>query len=407
MALLAGPWGRLPPLGASEYISAQVARACVSVRVCYAAPRMAGLGKLALSLAVLLLCALVGEIGLRVRADSEGRAPEHPSRSLSREWNWALQHLEAGSARLASAMRYDPDLGWANDPQPDGSPRVNSAGMRSFHEFSLEPQPGVKRIMFIGDSYTFGAGAEDGEEFANVIGRDYLGGWESLNLAVNGYGPDQALLSFERRGRAYSPDIVVLGFYVRGYRRMFASFRGYVKPWFELDEHGELELHGVPVMPPDELYREYETGERSVPRWGYSYLLGTWGKLLAQLQDDRSLEREGRKWQTFAALLRRFRDNVLASGAQPFLLIIPNRPEDYAGSVFVEIDRLAQLEARALGIPALSIAAGLGDRAAAAYRPRAIGGHFSAEGHVLVASMLADALVGAVVRAPDAPDAPE
>jgi hypothetical protein len=362
---------------------------------------MGTVGRVALAA---LLCGLVVEGGLRIQAELKGQPPEHASRSLRSEWKWAREHLDAGAARLPSPLIYDPELGWASRPEPNGPARVNSAGMRSDHEFSVDPLPGVPRLMLIGDSYTFGAFAPDGADFASRLGRD-LQEWEILNLAVSGYGPDQAVLSFEVRGRKYQSDVVVLGFYVRGYHRMLATFRGYAKPWFDLDERGELVLHGVPVPTPEELYQAYLSGDRSVPNWGYSYTLGLCGKLLEQLRESRPPDREERSWQIMAALLRRFRDGVLASGATPFLLIIPNRPEDYTGSVFEEIDRLAQLEAEELGIPSLSLAAAFGENAAAMYRPRAFGGHFSAEGHGVVADLLADALREAGLI-PDGPDSP-
>jgi lysophospholipase L1-like esterase len=359
--------------------------------------------RVALMLAALLLVALVVEVGLRVRAGLAGKAPENASRSLRAEWAWALKHIEAGAARLPSHMTYDAELGWRLRPDPDGPRRVNSAGMRSGREFSVEPPAGIRRILFIGDSYTFGAGVADGGDFASVLGRD-LPGWEVLNLSVSGYGPDQSVLSFESRGRRYRPDVVILGFYVRGYQRMFSTFRSYAKPWFELDARGELVLHGAPVPPPEELYEAYVSGERSIPSWNYSYLFGTFGKLMQQVRDSQPPDREARSWQTMAVLLQRFRDGVLENGGEPFLLIIPNRPEDYRGS-FVEIDRLARLEATELGIPVLSLAAAFGENAAQVYRRREIGGHLSAEGHIVVAALLADALreAGLVPSEPRSP----
>jgi hypothetical protein len=48
-------------------------------------------------------------------------------------------------------------------------------------------------------------------------------------------------------------------------------------------------------------------------------------------------------------------DTAAASGATPFVLIIPERWERYHGRKFEDIDRLALEEARALGLPTRSL----------------------------------------------------
>ena len=94
-----------------------------------------------------------------------------------------------------------------------------------------------------------------------------------------------------------------------------------------------------------------------------------------------------------AAILRRFRDRALEIGADPFLLIIPNRPEQYVDSVYRDLDLLAQEEARTLGIPYLFLAEGFGMSGEQApdgglYRDRDVGGHLSVEGNRRAAELL-------------------
>jgi hypothetical protein len=347
-------------------------------------------------LSALLLFFVLAEGALRLRAALNGTAPDHPDRSLQREWNWAMDHLTAGASILPGLAIYDPDLGWVTKPSlTNGSFRTNSVGMRSSREFSIERVPGTPRILFVGDSYTFGSQVKDEETFTWVLEQEFLSGWEMLNLGVPGYGPDQALLMFEKLGAQYRPDIVVFGFYVRSFFRLFSDFRSYAKPYFVLVDGNELDLRGVPIISPADLYGLYVSGERRIPTWNYSYLFGTWGSLVRQALENRHLGTEHESWQLMAAILRRFRDRTIQAGSQPFLLIIPDRPERYPEAVFEAIDQLAQQEARDLGIPFLSLAKEFQDEWSVPpdeYRPKEDGGHLSAHGHRLVATLLYQSL---------------
>ena len=50
------------------------------------------------------------------------------------------------------------------------------------------------------------------------------------------------------------------------------------------------------------------------------------------------------------ASLRRFRDDAVAAGSLPFLLIFPNRPHECDGCVYEKLGEFAVLEAQELGI---------------------------------------------------------
>jgi hypothetical protein len=61
----------------------------------------------------------------------------------------------------------------------------------------------------LGDSFAMGDGVERGELFADVL-ENLLPKTEVVNLGVSGYGTDQELLTYLRRGRQYRPDVVLL-----------------------------------------------------------------------------------------------------------------------------------------------------------------------------------------------------
>ena len=75
------------------------------------------------------------------------------------------------------------------------------------------PVPGVRRVVLLGDSITFGSGVSDAETFAHLL--DVEPSLEVLNLGVDGYGTDQALLRLENEGLALRPDVVILNFCLR------------------------------------------------------------------------------------------------------------------------------------------------------------------------------------------------
>lgn len=94
---------------------------------------------------------------------------------------------------------------------------TNSLGFRG-----EEPGPKTKpRIAAFGDSFTFGWGVPQGEEWIHWAGRELSRrggpGVETLNCGVNGYGTDNARIALERLGPALQPDLVVLGFFANDY----------------------------------------------------------------------------------------------------------------------------------------------------------------------------------------------
>jgi hypothetical protein len=85
---------------------------------------------------------------------------------------------------------------------------INLNGHRGA-EVERERTPGIRRIVMLGDSIAFGTHVADHETFAHLV--DVAdAGLEVVNLAVQGYGIDQALLKLEHEGLGYSPDLVVL-----------------------------------------------------------------------------------------------------------------------------------------------------------------------------------------------------
>jgi hypothetical protein len=121
----------------------------------------------------------------------------------------------------------------------DGNPRgyfgpahevehaTNSLGFRG-PEFAVSNQDGrlaatkpagTVRLVFLGDSFTFGEGVRDGDTYpartAALLQQEHPSGsprFESYNLGVGGYNTTQELALLEHVGLTLLPDCVVLGY---------------------------------------------------------------------------------------------------------------------------------------------------------------------------------------------------
>lgn len=156
-------------------------------------------------------------------------------------------------------------LGWSNAEQvvteqisPDFTVevRLNARGERG-PDVPYERTSGRRRVLVLGDSFTFGAGVGRDQTFAARLAA--ATGAEVINAGVIGFSTDQEWLYLQQVGLRYQPDEVVLGFYTGndfGELGLLASY-GFSRPYFTL-EAGELVPH--PVAP--DWASDYETDPR-------------------------------------------------------------------------------------------------------------------------------------------------
>jgi len=93
---------------------------------------------------------------------------------------------------------------------------TNSLGLRGPE---IGPKPaGVRRVLALGDSFTFGHAVEASEAWPAVLQEllDARGGprYEVVNAGIGGYGTAQQLLLYDELQSRVEPDLVVLGFAV-------------------------------------------------------------------------------------------------------------------------------------------------------------------------------------------------
>ncbi len=291
---------------------------------------------------------------------------------------------------------YSEAYGWR--PRPGarvferGAPvSVNALGWRGP---VLAPTRGAApRFVLLGDSMAFGYGVADDATFGAALAR---AGLEVVNLGVEGFGPDQALLRFEREGRGFAPDAVVLGVcldndFADAGLPVFLYDGRHPKPYFTLT-HGALDLHDahLRLAPPQRLgmwlfehsrlYARLATARAgSAPR-------ETWRERRARVEGDRPAA-----VALVARLCQRLRDGArhVAPGERAARLVVllhPNKESYHRGSPLAE-DLVVRL--RAAGVETLDLAQRFQARglrfAEFAFDPT---GHLNPRGHALTAEEL-------------------
>jgi len=165
--------------------------------------------------------------------------------------------------------RFDPELGWSYIPNKSA---INETGNLRipvyFDENGIRiPHPDFKfdyskpSILFIGGSFTMGHGLLYEESFVGRFSQLKEVPYQVVNLGVQGYGSDQALLALKKFLPRFNTKIVIYTFikdhiyrngnYDRRTLIPTARFLG-TKPLFALDKNGKLYLKKKPV-----LYKDY------------------------------------------------------------------------------------------------------------------------------------------------------
>ena len=166
------------------------------------------------------------------------------------------------------AYRFIPGITSRLD-RPDGGGyliRANGQGFRCDHDFVPQKEPGEKRILLFGDSFTAGDGVSNGKRFGDLL-EDRIPRAQVYNFGLPGSGTDQHYLAYREFGAALEHDVLVIAILVENIRRVAARYRFFTndegkrvcfaKPYFEVSGDGASdtgsaedtgpELRGVPV----------------------------------------------------------------------------------------------------------------------------------------------------------------
>lgn len=159
----------------------------------------------------------------------------------------AVRHFspqEVGPVRFACL----PELGDIPVPGQQGERRFpgvftfrysnNSLGWRGRREYREAKQTDY-RVLFLGDSFTYGLGVNDDQTFAAQVEKDLRAdrlSVEVMNAGCPGKGTDYELKSFQTVGRKFHPDLTVLGFFGNDFED---NARG---EYYNISTRGELQV---------------------------------------------------------------------------------------------------------------------------------------------------------------------
>ena len=117
-------------------------------------------------------------------------------------------------ARTAEGAR-PPKGGYAPVRGHRSQEPVNAAGYRDV-EHAKEKPKGVRRAVFVGDSFTYGAGVLLDDAYprraARALSFARSENWEAVVMAVPGFDTQQEAAIVENEAFTYSPDVLVLGY---------------------------------------------------------------------------------------------------------------------------------------------------------------------------------------------------
>jgi hypothetical protein len=173
---------------------------------------------------------------------------------------WEMVHVDKLKENAYPTDIFDPHRGWSVKPNlvdmrmcGGKTLNTNSKGIRGTNEYEYGKAE-KKRILILGDSFTFGEEVNDNESYSSYL-QEMLPLAEVINFGVHGYGHDQMLIYLKEEGIKYKPDIVILGFVDLDMLRNILEFRDYSKPKYELSD-GKLILKNYPVPTPENFLKK-------------------------------------------------------------------------------------------------------------------------------------------------------
>jgi hypothetical protein len=238
-------------LASGVYVGMRVMRALV-------VDRRSAMFAIAVNVLAILLAFTGAEIIIRASSKTE-LTGTHFGGTLLLPKDW--EEVKARHRELLALVRddisyfvVDDRLGWVpgrSRTSTEGLYSTSTEGFRSAKAgVSLASRPGGPRIAIVGDSFTFGMEVPFESSWGALLERSLGANASVLNLGVDGYGVDQAVLRYERDARAWKPAVAILGFINHDLVRSlsvypFLSFPEwglpFTKPRYVLDK-GKLRL---------------------------------------------------------------------------------------------------------------------------------------------------------------------
>ncbi len=235
---------------------------------------------------------------------------------------------------------WNPDIMYAEAPSSEwvySTPefqthiRTNSRGFRG-PEFPTTKEPGITRIVFLGDSMVAAKQVEEGERFVDLVGPLLGEKVETVGLGIDGGDPIEELLYFRAIGKNLQPDLVVHELYL---------LNDVLEPrdeYFRLGQSGgELVVTDVTIFPASQPERSFFESKflkalltfirrrfARVTSEEPKQVIGSFIRLTKPGLQELDAQSA---WPTTMAILRTIRQEVQAAGADYLVLLIPSALE--------------------------------------------------------------------------------
>jgi len=300
--------------------------------------------------------------------------------------------------RREGLVQFDAELGWSPVPGyfepaacgPGRPVSTGARGIRGRRPVAREVAADRVRMVVAGDSFSFGSGVADGETWAmGLEAREPR--LETVNVAVGGFGVDQAFLRYRRDAADLEHQLALFGFITEDLRRMVVATEwGAEKPRLVVKD-GELEVTGVPVRrvePLDRFLRQAGTQTRQLR------LSQAIERFAGLERDEPQLASDASMIELTRVVLRELHELAAARGAHPVVLHLPVESERSVGGSIDSLAPLLAAEVRALGGSWIDLLAEFraldsADHAALFLRkPEPSAGHYNVAGCARVAGWL-------------------
>jgi len=223
------------------------------------------------------------------------------------------------ASRPSPHFEPDPELGWRmrpahvfEKPDPTGAVVAYRSDADGFRRGSADESRDDGRPLLVtaGDSFAFGWDVPYEDVFGTRLAARL--GWRTRNVAMPGYGLDQAWTAVREVALGWKPSLVVLGLFLEDFERSRTAYRmveGFAKPRFLLRD-GAL----VPETPDD--------APGALGRWLEARRVVRF--LDAGLRHAGRFVELGPWWSLNGAILAALRDDCAAAGVPLVVLFVPD-----------------------------------------------------------------------------------
>jgi hypothetical protein len=236
------------------------------------------------------------------------------------------QTVSFAEAHPEFGRRNKPGAGYKKTSEYTSWIDVNSKGLRGA-EIDYPKPPGERRILVLGDSFTFAEQVNQNETFSQLL-EDRLvaehgaGSYRVLNAGSNSWATANELIYLAKEGVRFSPDVVVVAFYIGNdvsdnYRRV-ATVTDAVKA--DLSLRGADSFDGPRrILRKSELYTVFESGVLAkLPIWG-----DDGGNYSSDRKPPQTQADADEAWAITERLLDRMRDVAESQGATFVVMVVP------------------------------------------------------------------------------------